>query len=125
MQNYIHVLKSKIHRAEVTQAELDYFGSITIDKNLLEAAQIMPFEKVLITNMRNGARLETYALEGARGSGEICMNGPSAHQISPGDEILIMTFTLIPEQQAVNHQPKVIFPAERNTRWEIYENQYH
>ncbi|TNE80469.1 MAG: aspartate 1-decarboxylase [Bacteroidetes bacterium] len=125
MKNYIHVLKSKIHRATVTQAELDYFGSITIDKNLMDATDIKPFEKVLITNMRNGARLETYALEGTPGTGEICMNGPSAHLVSPEDEILIMTFAMIPEEMASNHIPKVIFPADRNTRWDVYESQYH
>ena len=125
MNDYIHVLKAKIHRATVTQAELEYFGSITIDKNLLDATGMFAFEKVLITNMRNGSRLETYILEGEPGSGVICMNGPSAHFIAPGDEILIMAFKMMPEQSAKDYQPLVIFPKNNNKEWETYENAFH
>lgn len=125
MNDYIHVLKAKIHRAVVTEAELEYFGSISIDKNLLEATGIKPYEKVLITNMRNGSRLETYVLEALSGSGKICMNGPSAHFISPGDEILIMAFKMMPEEHARGYQPAVIFPKNQNTEWETYESQYN
>lgn len=114
MENYIHVLKSKIHRCTVTQAELDYFGSITIDEVLLKAANIAPYEKVLITNMSNGNRLETYTLKGEANSGVICLNGPSAHLVTPGDEIIIMAFSIIPEQKADKVNPKVVFPDKQN-----------
>jgi aspartate 1-decarboxylase len=119
MQNYLHVLKSKIHRATVTQAELEYFGSITIDEVLLKAAGIFPFEKVLITNIRNGSRLETYTLKGEAHSGIICLNGPSAHLVSPGDEILIMAFSMIPEEKASQVEPIVVFPDKQNRIKEI------
>jgi len=114
VENYIHVLKSKIHRCTVTQAELDYFGSITIDEVLLKAANIAPYEKVLITNMSNGNRLETYTLKGEANSGVICLNGPSAHLVTPGDEIIIMAFSIIPEQKADKVNPKVVFPDKQN-----------
>jgi len=114
MENYIHVLKSKIHRCTVTQAELDYFGSITVDEVLLKAANIAPYEKVLITNMSNGNRLETYTLKGEANSGVVCLNGPSAHLVAPGDEILIMAFSMVPEQNAHLVNPKVVFPDKQN-----------
>jgi aspartate 1-decarboxylase len=114
MNGYIHVLKSKIHRAVVTQAKLDYVGSITVDQDLLEAAGIHVYEKVLITNMRNGSRIETYVLAGRRGSGVICMNGPCAHFFYKGDEILIMAFKMIHEGDLLTFEPKVIFPANAN-----------
>lgn len=119
MENYIHFLKSKIHRATVTQAELDYFGSITIDDVLLKAANIAPFEKVLITNIRNGSRMETYTLKGEPNSGVICLNRPSAHLVSPGDEILIMAFKMIPEGRAHLEEPIVVFPNAINQIKEI------
>jgi aspartate 1-decarboxylase len=125
MNEYIQVLKSKIHRAEVTEAQLDYFGSITIDEELLKASGIHPFEKVLVTNMREGSRLETYTLKGPAGSGVICLNGPSAHFFQKGDEVLIMAFKMIPESEAVNHQPTVIFPKNQNKTWITKENEYH
>ena len=118
-QNYVHVLKSKIHRATVTQADLAYFGSITIDEVLLKAAGIFPFEKVLTTNIRNGSRLETYTLKGEPHSGIICLNGPSAHLVSPGDEILIMAFSMIPEENAPYIEPTVVFPDKQNKIKEV------
>lgn len=114
MNMQVHVLKSKIHRATVTQAELDYFGSITIDEDLLKAARLSSYEKVLITNMTNGARLETYTLKGPAGSGVICMNGPSAHLIKAGDEILIMSFAVVAQEDAEKVKPIVIFPDKQN-----------
>lgn len=108
------VLISKIHRATVTQAELNYVGSITIDADLLDACEMKANQKVLITSMSNGSRIETYIIRGAAGTGEICLNGPSAHLVSPGDEILIMAFGLVEIEQAENIQPKVIFPDENN-----------
>jgi aspartate 1-decarboxylase len=114
MNGFVHVLKSKIHRAIVSQAKLDYVGSITVDKNLLDASGISPYEKVLITNMRNGSRIETYVLKGRPGSGVICMNGPCAHFFAKGDEILIMAFKLISEADIAEFQPTVIFPSNKN-----------
>lgn len=114
MTSYCHLLKSKIHRAVVTEANLNYFGSISIDETLMRAASLRQFEKVLITNMRNGERLETYVIKGQAGSGEICMNGPSAHLISAGDEILIMAFTMVEEEKAALIKPIVIFPNDNN-----------
>ncbi len=119
MNQKISVLKSKIHRAVVTEAELDYFGSITIDGDLLDAANIVPYEKVLITGMNSGARLETYALRGQSGSGAICLNGPSAHLIKVDEEILIMTFTTIDSEDAKNHNPIVVFPKEKNLMFDV------
>lgn len=115
MKDLFTVLKSKIHRAVVTQAKLDYVGSITIDENLLEASGIHVYERVLITNMRNGSRIETYVLAGRKGSGVVCMNGPCAHQFSKGDEVLIMAFKLTDEEGIKTAQPTVIFPSDRNT----------
>jgi aspartate 1-decarboxylase len=117
VEKLIHLLKSKIHRATVTEAQLEYFGSITIDENLMDAAGIYAFEKVLVTNMREGHRLETYVLKGERGSGVICLNGPSAHFFNKGDEILIMAFESISPELAKNHQPLVIFPENENKTW--------
>jgi aspartate 1-decarboxylase len=125
MNGFLHVIKSKIHRAEVTQAKLDYVGSITIDKNVLDATGISAYEKVLITNMRNGSRLETYALEGRPGSGVICMNGPCAHFFSTGDEILIMAFKIIPETDIATHIPVVIFPSNRNKSFTLGDLHHH
>lgn len=125
MNGFVHVLKSKIHRAVVTQAKLDYVGSITIDEDLLNACGIHPYEKVLVTNMRNGSRIETYVLAGRRGSGVICMNGPCAHQFFKEDEILIMAFKLIPESDLLTFEPKVIFPASRNKSYTVGNLHHH
>ena len=108
------MLKSKIHRARVTEADLHYVGSVTIDKDLLDAADILPHEKVLVANIETGARFETYAFEGAAGSGVVCLNGAAARLVQKGDRVLIMTFATMTDAEAKKHVPKVIFVDERN-----------
>jgi aspartate 1-decarboxylase len=108
------LFKAKIHRATVTQADLDYEGSVTIDSNLLRAADILPFEKVAVWNVTRGTRLETYALEGEAGSGVICINGAAAHLNKPGDLVILATFAEVEEHEAVNWKPTVVFVDEKN-----------
>lgn len=103
------MMKSKIHRARVTEANLNYIGSITIDSDLLAAADIWPNEKVTIVNNNNGARLETYVISGEPGSGQICLNGAAARLVQPGDVIIIITYAMMDEAEAKKYQPKVIF----------------
>ncbi|MBC3539557.1 aspartate 1-decarboxylase [Rufibacter sediminis] len=110
----IEVLKSKIHRAKVTQAELHYVGSITIDEDLLDAANMVPHEKVQIVNVNNGERFETYIIKGERGSGMICLNGPAARRVQVGDIIIIISYALINFADARAHEPTVIFPDQHN-----------
>ncbi|MDA3863637.1 MAG: aspartate 1-decarboxylase [Deltaproteobacteria bacterium] len=112
--SYRNMFKSKIHRATVTQADLAYEGSVTIDAQLLEAADIYPFEKVFVWNVTSGSRLSTYAIEGERGSGVICVNGAAAHKVSVGDIVIISTFATIKEKQAANHVPKVVLVDKEN-----------
>ena len=111
---YIHVLKSKIHRAKVTQAELNYVGSITIDEDLIEAANLIEGEKVQIVNNNNGARLETYVIKGERGSGMICLNGAAARLVQVGDILIIMAYAMLTSEEAKIFKPTVIFPDENN-----------
>lgn len=106
----IEVLKSKIHRVTVTQARLDYIGSITIDADLLDAANIIPGERVYIVNNNNGARLDTYAIAGERGSGVICLNGAAARLVQPGDIVIIMSYATMDFEEAKTFKPWVIFP---------------
>jgi len=108
------LFKSKIHRATVTQADLDYEGSVTIDKNLLVAADILPFEKVAVWNVTRGTRLETYALEGEAGSGVICINGAAAHLNQPGDLVILATFAEVEESQVRDWKPTVVFVDAKN-----------
>ena len=108
------LFKSKIHRATVTQADLDYEGSVTIDRDLLRAADILPFEKVAVWNVTQGTRLETYALEGEAGSGVICINGAAAHLNKPGDLVIIATFAEVEEQEARSWKPTVVFVDAAN-----------
>ena len=108
------LFKSKIHRATVTQADLDYEGSVTIDSQLLRAADILPFEKVAVWNVTRGTRLETYALEGEAGSGVICINGAAAHLNKPGDLVILATFAEVEEHEARNWKPTVVFVDEKN-----------
>lgn len=110
----ITMLKSKIHRAVVTQAELDYIGSVTIDEELLDAAGILEYEKVQIADIDNGNRFETYTIAGERGSGIICLNGAAAKCVSMGDKVIIMAYTQIESDEAKNHSPKVVFVDENN-----------
>ncbi|RKH47052.1 aspartate 1-decarboxylase [Corallococcus sicarius] len=108
------LFKSKIHRATVTQADLDYEGSVTIDRNLLQAADILPFEKVAVWNVTRGTRLETYALEGEAGSGVICINGAAAHLNQPGDLVILATFAEVEEAELANWKPTVVFVDGKN-----------
>jgi aspartate 1-decarboxylase len=110
----IEVLKSKIHRVTVTEANVDYVGSITIDKALMEAANIIRGEKVQVVNVTNGERLETYAIEGEAGSGVICLNGAAAHKFQPGDVVIIMAYAIMTPEEAHSFTPKVIIPDKHN-----------
>ena len=110
----ISVLKSKIHRATVTDAQIHYTGSITIDKKLMEHAKIIPFEKVMVVSLDSGERLETYVIEGKKGSGEVCINGAAARKILKGDKIIIMSFASINESEAENFKPIIILVNENN-----------
>jgi aspartate 1-decarboxylase len=110
----IEVLKSKIHRAKVTQAELNYVGSITIDEDLIEAANIIPNEKVQIVNNNNGARFETYVIKGERGSGTICLNGATARLAQVGDIVIIMSYAYMDMDEARNYKPILVFPDSDN-----------
>lgn len=119
----IELLKGKIHRATVVQAELDYVGSITVDCGLLEAAGILEYEKVQIVDVNNGSRFETYTIAGERGSGMICLNGAAARCVSTGDKIIIMSYARLTPQEAAVHKPRVVFVDELNrpTRVTNYE----
>jgi aspartate 1-decarboxylase len=108
------MLKSKIHRATVTDANINYEGSITIDKKLLKAADILPYEQVQILNVNNGARFATYAIEGEEGSGEICLNGAAARLAVKGDIVIILTYTDVPEDQLKNYKPIVVHVNQKN-----------
>lgn len=110
----IQVLKSKIHRATVTEADLNYVGSITIDEELLDAANMIEGEKVLVVNVNNGERLETYIIRGKRGSQTICMNGPAARKVAAGDVIIIISFASMDFEEAKTFKPRVIFPDASN-----------
>ncbi|MBQ3805493.1 MAG: aspartate 1-decarboxylase [Prevotella sp.] len=110
----ITLLKSKIHRAVVTQAELDYVGSVTIDTALLREAGIMEYEKVQIADVNNGNRLETYAIAGEEGSGVICLNGAAAKCVSVGDKVIIMSYADMTPEEAANHKPTVVFVDDDN-----------
>ena len=108
------MLKSKIHRATVTEANVDYEGSITIDKDLMEAADILPFEQVHVLDIDNGSRLETYVIEGERGSGVICINGAAARLVSAGDKVIIISYQTISEADALNLVPKLVYVDSQN-----------
>ena len=110
----IHVVKSKIHRVKVTGADLNYIGSITIDQELLEAANITEGEKVQIVNNKNGERLETYAIPGPRGTGEITLNGAAARKVAPGDILILITYAMMEEDEAKSFKPALVFPNEDN-----------
>ena len=110
----IEVMKSKIHRVKITQAELHYVGSITIDEDLMDAADIVENEKVQIVNINNGERLETYVIKGDKGSGEVCLNGPAARLAQVGDIVIIISYGSLNKQEARAHQPVVIFPDSNN-----------
>ncbi|MBN2524397.1 MAG: aspartate 1-decarboxylase [Bacteroidales bacterium] len=107
---FIEVIKSKIHQVTVTEANLHYVGSITIDEDLMDAADLVENEKVQILDINNGERLDTYVIKGTRGSGEICLNGPAARKIAVGDIIIILSYASIDFNEAKSFKPKIIFP---------------
>jgi aspartate 1-decarboxylase len=108
------MLKSKIHRATLTGADLQYEGSITIDKDLMEAADIIPYEAVCVWDVNNGNRFETYAIEGERGSGVVCVNGAAARLVAPNDLVIIASFVSMENAEAFKHEPKLVFVDDRN-----------
>jgi len=110
----IEILKSKIHRAKITQAELHYVGSITIDEDLMEAANLMEGEKVSVVNVNNGERLETYVIKGDRGSGMVCLNGPAARKAQVGDIVIIISYASMKIKKAREFKPTIIFPTPDN-----------
>ena len=107
---FIEVVKSKIHRVTVTEANLNYIGSITIDQDLLDAANLIPNEKVSIVNNNNGERLDTYVIPGERGSGVVCLNGAAARKVQPGEVVIIMSYAMMDFEEAKHFKPAVIFP---------------
>lgn len=110
----IHILKSKIHRVTITQAELHYIGSITIDEDLMDAANLVEYEKVQVVNVNNGERFETYVIKGERNSGVICLNGPAARKGVVGDVVIVISYALLDQQEARTFQPIVVFPKDGN-----------
>lgn len=108
----VHVVKSKIHRVKVTGADLNYIGSITIDENLMEAANIIEGEKIQIVNNNNGERLETYVIPGPRNSGEITLNGAAARKVAKGDVLILIAYALMDLEEAKNFKPSLVFPDE-------------
>jgi len=113
------MMKGKIHRATVTEANLNYVGSVTIDQDLLDAVDMLPNEKVAIVNNNNGARLETYIIAGERGSGVVCLNGAAARLVQPGDVVIIITYALVTEEKVKDHTPRVAIMDENNRIKEI------
>ena len=113
---FIEVVKSKIHRVTVTEANLNYIGSITIDEDLLDAANLIPNEKVAIVNNNNGERFETYIIKGERGSGVICLNGAAARKAQPEDIIIIMSYAMMDFEEAKTFKPAVVFPDTATNR---------
>ncbi|MDR2808982.1 MAG: aspartate 1-decarboxylase [Tannerellaceae bacterium] len=107
---FVEVMKSKIHRVTVTEANLNYIGSITIDEALLDAANLLPYEKVSVVNNNNGERFETYIIKGERHSGIICLNGAAARKVQPGDILIIMSYAMMDFEEAKTFQPTIIFP---------------
>jgi aspartate 1-decarboxylase len=110
----IEVLKSKIHRAKITQAELHYVGSVTIDEDLMVAANLIEGEKVQIVNVNNGERIETYVIKGERGSGTVCLNGPAARRAQVGDIVIIVSYASMKFEKAKKFKPTIIFPTPEN-----------
>ena len=110
----IQVFKSKIHRVKVTQAELHYEGSITIDEDLMDAANIIENEKVQIVNVNNGERFETYVIKGERNTGTICLNGPAARKVVVGDVVIIISYAIMDFEDAKKHKPTIVIPDENN-----------
>jgi len=118
-----HLFRSKIHRATITQAELNYVGSLTVDEDLMNAADFLPYEKVSVVNITNGERLETYVIPGPRGSGVLCLNGAAARKGSPGDLIIVMSWAMMSEQEARTHRPTVVHVDRNNQIVDITHEQ--
>lgn len=121
----ITMLKAKIHRATVTQAELDYVGSITVDMDLLERAGIFEYEKVQIVDVNNGARFETYTIAGERGSGVMCLNGAAARMVQTGDKIILMAYAQVSPEEAKGLRPTVLFVDEKNQVTKVTNYEKH
>ena len=119
------LLKAKIHRAKITQADLNYVGSITIDENLLQESGILEYEKVTVVNIDNGNRFETYAIKGEKDSGIVCVNGAAARLVSEGDRIIIMCYCHLNIEKISTHQPKVLFMDEHNKIYSITNKEEH
>lgn len=121
----ITMLKAKIHRATVTQAELDYVGSITVDMDLLEQAGILEYEKVQIVDVNNGSRFETYTIAGERGSGVMCLNGAAARMVQTGDKIILMVYAQVTPEEASELRPTVLFVDEKNKVTKVTNYEKH
>ena len=121
----ITMLKAKIHRATVTQAELDYVGSITVDMDLLEQAGILEYEKVQIVDVNNGSRFETYTIAGERGSGVMCLNGAAARMVQTGDKIILMAYAQVTPEEASELRPTVLFVTEKNKVTKVTNYEKH
>lgn len=119
------MMKAKIHRATVTESNLHYVGSVTIDSTILEKVDIMPNEKVQIVNNNNGARLETYVIAGEPGSGTICLNGAAARLVQPGDQVIIIAYAWLNESEVVQHQPKIAIMNEHNQIEQLIEEEVY
>ena len=112
----IEVCKSKIHRVKITDADLHYMGSITIDENLMDAANLIEGEKVQIVNINNGERIETYVITGERGTGQVCLNGPAARRVQPGDVVIVIAYGMMTVEEAKTFKPTVLFPDTETNR---------
>lgn len=112
----VEVLKSKIHRVTVTEADLNYIGSVTIDEDIMDAGNVIEGEKVQIVNINNGERLETYVIKGKRGSGNVCLNGPAARKVAVGDIIIIIAYAQMSFEEAKSFKPTIVFPNTSNNK---------
>lgn len=119
------MLKSKIHRATVTEANLNYVGSITIDQDLLDIVDMLPNEKVQIVNNNNGARFETYIIPGPRGSGVICLNGAAARLVHPGDTVIILSYVMLSDEEARSHTPRIAIMGDQNKVISVLKEEIH
>jgi len=119
------MMKAKIHRATVTEANLNYVGSVTIDEELLERVDILPNEKVQIVNNNNGARLETYVIPGPRGSRTVCLNGAAARLVQPGDKVIIIAYALMDEEEIKRHRPRIAIMGDQNEILEVIGEEVH
>ncbi|WP_159883067.1 aspartate 1-decarboxylase [Paenibacillus puerhi] len=119
------MLKAKIHRATVTEANLNYVGSITIDQDLLDSVDMLPNEKVQIVNNNNGARFETYIIPGPRGSGVICLNGAAARMVQPGDKVIILSYAMMTDEEARRHVPSIAIMGDNNEIVSILKEEIH